>query len=454
MEESAHQASVNPLALLFLIAMVVLTLKAPRRFAPMGLLVTTCYMPLAQAFVVAGLNFQFFRVLLLVGVIRVLSRGEHTDFVLTPLDKLFIWWGVCGLVLGSCAEFTIEHLINRVGEAFNAFATYFLFRCWVRNLEDVIQTTKVLAVMILPMAASMIVEKFTGKNIFSVFGGVPEYTAIREGKLRCQAAFRHPILAGTYAATLFPLFVGLWFQPRIRRWIPIVGVGAALTATVAASSSGALMAAAAAFVGFGLWWMRCRMRIIRWSLVLTMVGLAIVMKAPIWYLIARVSDITGGTGWHRSYLIDQAIWHFKEWWLVGSTVTVNWAPPYQIIEPGTKNMDITNNYIAEGLGGGLLRLGFFIAMIVCCFRTVGWWTKTPEATMYSRRMFVWAMGVCLLGHSVSFLSVAYFDQIVVMWYWLLAAMSMICLLRWRSWDLMPEETAPDAGLGEPVGAQG
>ena len=100
----------------------------------------------------------------------------------------------------------------------------------------------------------------------------------------------------------------------------------------------------------------------------------------------------------------------------------------------------------------MLKLGLFIAMIVLCFKFVGRWTKDPNAHPYSRKMFVWAMGVALTGHCVSFLSIAYFDQIVVMWYWLLAAMSMLCLLRWRSWDLMPAEADSAGNLGEPVGA--
>jgi hypothetical protein len=351
-QSGLQEASVSPLAVLFLVVMVVLTMRLPRRYAPMPLLITTAYMPLGQSFIVAGLHFQFFRVLLLVGVCRVIMRHEREDMVLSPLDRMFIWWGIAGVVLGTLAEFGWERFVNRAGDGFNAFIAYFLFRCWIRNLEDVIQTVKLLALTILPMAISMLVEKFTTRNIFAVFGGVPEITQIREGKLRCQGAFRHPILAGTYAATLFPLFVGLWFQPRIKKWIPIAGICGALIATIAASSSGALLASVAAVLGFALWGMRCKMHMIRWGIVLAIIALAIVMKAPVWYIPAKISDLMGGTGWHRSYLIDQAISHFNEWWLVGSAVTAHWAPAGQTLTVDPKNMDITNNYIAEGLGGG------------------------------------------------------------------------------------------------------
>ena len=429
---------VTPIGLAFILVMAVLTFQLSRRYASMPLLITMAYMPLGQEFVIAGLHFQFFRVLLLLGVIRVFSKHEGSDMVLTPLDRVFIAWGIAGIVLGTLAEPTPERLVNRLGEGFNAFSSYFLFRCWIRSLEDVIQTAKCLAVAIVPIAASMMVEKFTSHNIFAVFGGIPEITLFREGKLRCQGAFRHPILAGTYAATVFPMFVGLWFDRRVKKWLPIAGVTGAVVMTVAASSSGALMAIGAAFIGFALWGMRCQMSLIRRGLVFSILALAMVMKAPVWYLIARVSDVTGGTGWHRAYLIDQAVGHFNEWWLVGSTVTAHWAPAGQVLTVDPKNMDITNNYVAEGLGGGIVKLGLFIAMIVLSFKFVGRWTKTPDTTAYSRRMFVWTMGICLLGHCASFISISYFDQIVVMWYWLLAAMSMLCRLRDRASEMLPE----------------
>jgi hypothetical protein len=451
--EDASQSSLTALGLLFIVTMGVLTFTLPRRFAVMPLLITTAYMPLGQQFIIAGLHFQFFRVLLLLGVCRVLIKKESADMVLSPLDRVFIWWGIAGVILGTLSEFTTERFINRAGEGFNAFGAYFLFRCWTRSLEDVMRVTRLLAMMIVPLAVSMIVEKFTTRNVFAVFGGVPEITQIREGKLRCQGAFRHPILAGTYAATLFPLFVGLWFQPRVEKLISVLGICGSLVVAVAASSSGALLASIAAMIGLAMWRIKFRMRVVRRGMVLALAVLAVVMKAPVWYLPARISDLMGGTGWHRSYLIDQAISHFNEWWLVGSAYTAHWAPGGdQILVADPKNMDITNNYIAEGLGGGIVKLGLFITMIVLCFKFVGRWTKESMASPFSRTMFVWSMGVCLAGHCVSFLSIAYFDQIVVMWYWLLAAMSMLWLLRERSWDMMPVEPVMEVEQGVPLQA--
>jgi hypothetical protein len=150
----------------------------------------------------------------------------------------------------------------------------------------------------------------------------------------------------------------------------------------------------------------------------------------VWFLIGRLSEIVGGTGWYRSYIIDQAITHFNEWWLVGSTYTKHWAPAGEVVAGDPNNMDIINHYVAEGLGGGLLKLGAFIAMIVLGFKVVGYWANKPERELpFAWRVFIWGLGVCLLTHCISFLSVSYFDQIVVMWYWLLAVFSTLSVAR-------------------------
>jgi hypothetical protein len=425
--DSAVQDSSNlvPFGLLFLVIMIVLTWCLPRRFALIPLMITTCYMPLGQMFVIAGFHFQFIRILLVVGWCRAFIRSEAGGLKLSRLDKLFIYWALVTLVVGTLTQPSMGRFINRSGEVYNAVGTYFLIRWWVRDLDDVIQVVRVMGFMVVPLAISMIVEKSTGRNAFAVFGGVPEITAERDGSLRCQGAFRHPILAGTYAATLFPLFVGLWFQPGRNKLPAIIGCCSSIVATITASSSGSVLALLSAIVGFALWHFRYRMRAFRWGIVAMLVALSLSMKAPVWYVFAKMSDIAGGTGWYRSYIIDQAVRHFNEWWLVGSTYTAHWAPGGEVMIGNPGNMDIINNYVNEGLGGGILKLGLFVAMIVACYKIIGRWTHRQDSVPISRRIFVWSLGVCLTTHCISFLSVVYFDQIIVMWFWILAVISMV-----------------------------
>ena len=79
--------------------------------------------------------------------------------------------------------------------------------------------------------------------------------------------------------------------------------------------------------------------------------LDLVMKAPAYYIIARADIIGGSTGWHRAALIDSAIRHLNEWWLIGTDYTRNWMVTG--VSWSADNTDITNHYLYLGVLGGL-----------------------------------------------------------------------------------------------------
>jgi hypothetical protein len=166
------------------------------------------------------------------------------------------------------------------------------------------------------------------------------------------------------------------------------------------------------------------MRLIRRSALGLILVLAVVMKAPVWYLLARLSIVTGGGGWHRAWLIDQAVAHFDEWWLFGTTYTAHWGPAGEVTVGDPNMMDITNHFIAEGVKGGVLKLGLFIAIIISCFRGIGRRLRT-EGPNSPVGFFVWSLGVSLFAHCLSFISATYFDQTILIWYWLQACICCI-----------------------------
>jgi hypothetical protein len=92
--------------------------------------------------------------------------------------------------------------------------------------------------------------------------------------------------------------------------------------------------------------------------------------------------------------------------------------------------DITNQYIWEGVNGGLFTMVLFILIIVFCFRAVGRTVRRLPAT--DRRAeghLVWALGATLFAHTASFMSISYFDQNVVNWYMLLAMIATAAAIR-------------------------
>lgn len=410
-----NESVVNITGLLFTVLMAVLMLVLPRRYAIVPVIILVCYMTMGQRVVVGGLNFTMLRILLLFGWLRLFMRGELRRMEWRLVDQLVLLWTFIRTVNYTIVWGEVAALVNRLGYAYDIIGTYFLCRYLIRDIDDMVEAVRYLAIFIVPVAVFMLMEKATGQNAFAVFGGVPLNPEVRDGVLRCQGPFSHSILAGTFGATLIPLFAGLWLYRRSGTVMTALAVLSATAIVITAGSSGPVLAYAFSVLALALWPLRKHTRIIRWGIVVALVALQIAMKAPIWFVMARLSVFSGSTGWYRGFLVDMTMRHFDEWWLIGSNAAPQWHHYLA---------DVTNQYIAEGLGGGLFAMGLFIAIIALSYRQIG---RTVQSANVDRRAkyFAWAMGATLLAHTVSFISVSYFDQNVVTFYLLLAGTVML-----------------------------
>jgi hypothetical protein len=147
------------------------------------------------------------------------------------------------------------------------------------------------------------------------------------------------------------------------------------------------------------------------------------MKVHVWFLIDRLSDLMGssGHGFYRAKVIDEAFKHIGEWWLIGAKYTAHWD--LTVLPAYPNHVDITNQFIRYGVDGGLLTMILFIAVIVICFRSLGRTLRITAERPFAINILLWSIGVALLTHVASFISVSYFDQMVVFWYLLLALVS-------------------------------
>jgi hypothetical protein len=385
-------------------------------------MVAGCYMTWGQALVIDGLDFHPMRILILFGLARVLIRSELSGIRLNAIDGAVIASLSVTTLLFSLFDGTNVSLIGRLGAAYNALGTYILVRASIRTLDDIVSVVKAGAVVIIPLGILFVVESVTGRNPFAALGGVRELSEIRNGRVRCQGPFLHSILAGTFGATAWPLFVGLWVHGR-NRVLASLAIVAATIIVITSGSSGPLSAFAISTVGLMCWLGRGWLRPIRWGLVMAVLGLALVMKAPVWFVIDRLSNLIGGAGWYRSALIDAAVNHFDEWWLFGTGYTAHWMPTG--IGADANSADIVNEFVAQGVKGGLLALLLFTWLIVKCFKTVGKAIGSTVNESSGRRFAIWSLGCGLLAHVASFFSVSYFDQITIYWYLLIGMIAAL-----------------------------
>ena len=412
----------SPVALGFVFIMGLLLIFLPRSYAVVPIILTASFITFGQNLQVLSLNFYMHRILILFGLIRVFSRNEIQSIELGPVDKLFLLWILSSFLIYIIREQNIQALINRLGFAFDGLV-YFIFRSIIVSKADAIRTLKILALVLLPISGAMIIEKTTGRNLFSFMGGVDEFTAVRDSKIRAQGAFMHPITAGVLGATSIPLMIPMLFQGTVShaRAIAFLGLFSGTTICLASSSSGPVIAYATAVIPLVLWPIREHMRTFRWCFLLTLFTLHLVMKAPVWALIGRISEVMGGTGWHRSDLVDAWLKYYSEWLMLGTCDTSHWMS--RTLSLDSQMVDVTNHFVRIAVDGGAITLTFFITMLSKCYSQLGKLRRITIQNDPGFELILWCLGCALTAHIVTFLSVSYFDQIFIFWYLLLALIS-------------------------------
>jgi len=412
----ASDSVLHPIVLIAMIVAIALIIALPRRNVLIPVLLAAFLIPLGQQFYAAGVHLFVLRLIVLAGLARaVASRDPSSKYALAggwnSIDTAF------SLSMGTQAISVLilnpdaQAVVNQFGFVWDCFGGYFLLRLLIRNESDIRSAVKCFAVLVVVLAIGMAIERSTLTNVFGLLGGVTDKVEIRDGKIRARSVFQHPLTAGAFAATVIPLFILLWRNERAKLFAAC-GIAGATLMTILTNTSSSLMTYAAACAALTLWPLRKNMRKLRIYLVASLVALHLAMKAPVWFLIARI-DLTGSSSsYHRAELVDQFIRHFWDWWLVGVNTTVGW---------GWDMWDVQNQYVSVGEAGGLVAFVFFILITSRSFGRLGDARKRVDDK--NQQWFIWFLGSALFAHLVSFFGVNYFDQSRLAWYALLAMIS-------------------------------
>ena len=410
----------NAVGVSILVFLILVVLFAPRRWALLGMVAGVLYLTQLQQVTVVGYNLFAIRFLELAGFLRVMARREFSFASLNSIDKAFL-----ALYLYATIVFLLrskDGQAYQIGMAVDAFLCYFAFRGLIGGIEDFCWFLRAFVILLIPFVGLVLAESFTGKNPFAAMGAVTEF--VRDGRARCQGSFRHPSLLGTLGATFVPLYIGMALARRDFKFA-VMGIGLCLAIVWAANSGGPINTTLFGVIGWLLWKARLKMRLVRWSIVAAIAVLAMFMSAPVWYLLAKMSSLSGGDGWHRSYLIDVALRNIDKWWLAGMPVedTGDWFPYIIMLTGGA---DITNQFVAFGITAGLVATVLFIVLFVRAFSNLG---RAMEVVRFDppdsgeTELMLWGLGAMLVAHIVNVLGITYFDQTSVIWFMQLAAIS-------------------------------
>jgi hypothetical protein len=412
----ATASVLHPAVLVAMLLAIVLFFALPRKYVIVPVLVTTFLIPLGQQFYVAGIHLFVLRILILVAFIRVLAMKPPKQKSLyaggwNSIDTAFTYYVLISAAATMAQYPEVGALVNQIGYLWDFLVGYLLLRNLVRDEKDTFLAIKCFAGLMVLLAAAMVIEQMKMVNVFGLLGGVREVPEVRDGKIRSQAVFAHSLTAGTFAATAIPLFFILWKNGKAKL-IALIGIAAATVMTLATQTSTSLLTYAAGILGVLLWPLREKMKMVRTALVAVLVALHLVMKAPVWFLIARI-DLTGSSSsYHRAELINEFVNHFSSWWLMGTKDAATW---------GWDMWDAQNMYVSVGEAGGLAALVFYILVISRSFAKLG--KARKRATSKKQEWLLWFLGAALFAHVVAFFGVNYFDQSRMAWF---ALISMVC----------------------------
>jgi hypothetical protein len=407
-----NSSMIHPIVLIAMILAIILTFVLPRRFILAPLLLVIFLAPWGQQVYMAGVHIFVPRILILFGVLRVAFKNPHAPesrFAggLTSVDTVFVLW-----VIFRAIAFIVVYqgdtgaIVYEGGFIWDVLGGYILLRMLIQTEDDIVRVVKLFAVVAFVCGLAMLNEKLRGQNIFGYLGSLPIVSEIREGAIRAQGPFAHPILAGTFGVTLVPLFWWLWHSKKTKMFAILGFIGSTLMMLTCASST-PLFGYLACFIGLVFWPFRNRMRLFRWGIVLALIALHMVMKAPVWFLIARVDLIAGNSGYHRALLIDQCIQHFSDWWLIGTNLSGTW---------GFDMWDLSNQFVAEAETGGLLTFICFVLIISRSYSRIGTARKIAENQKDTKQeWFMWFLGIALFAHIVSYFGISYFDNVKIYW---------------------------------------
>ena len=311
----AADSVISPIVAVWLLVAIVLVVVLPRRKAIMPFLIAFFTIPVGEVIVVGGVHLTALRILILAVLARRLTFSRRDKYAggVNGIDWAVIIWSISAFLAFYLQFPGTPALIQGLGVLLDTLGGYLAVRSLIPDGDAMQRTIKTLAIVCAILGACMINEQINHINVFGLLGGIDKIPVFRDGRLRAGATLGC-IPAGAFSGVLIPLFVWLWKEKK-SRVAAIAGLAGATAMVLTSSSSTSWMALMGSLLGLAAWRLRKNMRSIRWGFVMVLVGLQLVMKAPVWALIARV-DLTGSSsGYQRYQLVDMTIRHFGDWWL-------------------------------------------------------------------------------------------------------------------------------------------
>ena len=401
---------IHPLAFVIFVIAAAWLFIGPRGKVAWSVLMVACFISVAQRFSVITMDFNFMRAIGTLALIRMLTYGELRTIRPHVVDKLMLAFVVSIVVMTAIREGP-SGAVPKAGNCLDWFSMYWVGRSSLRTMRDIRLLMAALGVMVLPVAIFFIIEQLTGRNHFSIFGGVSPLTQIRDGKLRAQGSFCHPIIAGVFFACFTPLAIGIILS-KVRGISAFLGGWFALTLSlITILMTNSSTPVAGVLVGLMAWaTFKFRSSLKSWMyiVIFLMVIGHFGSTHGIHHVVFTRIDFTGSSsGYHRYLLVDGLIDNLTQWGFYGDR-----TPGYN-----RSFRDITNMYVVSAITGGLIALVLHLSLVYQAFKATI--RGVRHAVNREELMMMYGLGCSFAAIYVSFTAVACYGEGIIPCYMIL-----------------------------------
>lgn len=335
------------------------------------------------------------------------------------------WCRLDTFVVLSMAAYTIPIFLthpleqaveNRAGFLMDTFLAYCVVRFIVTDYSKLVKIIKIVAIILVPLAVIGLIEATTGIRPFGVllershmFSYLSNYGE-RWGLYRAFGPFSHSILFGCTFGLFFPLIYYLRNETGSWRYYALILSGTAIVGAMSSMSSGPWVMMGVVIVCLAMERFKKWLKSVIIFMIISVILVEIISNRPFYHVIASYANPLGGSGWHRAKLIDLAIEHVNEWWLLGyGTEDPGWGETL-----GMEKTDITNEFIFAAVRYGIWGLAALCAVLTVAFRhMIRVYKRTPYKPIKS---LAWAFGSMLVAVIVCWMSVSFFGQLMPLFY--------------------------------------
>lgn len=398
------------------------------RILPAVLLLYAALIPFEVRVTLAEQTFYPPRIMCFLLLPWLVMRLPKADLKLTLLDYLMFaaafWMAFAFMIFYGPVEGAIRGGVL----AFDVAVPYIVGRLSITDTNDFRRFLVLIAPGIFLAGASMLAEVLVGQSLVrpavaTVFGDLPIYqdgqavgdtTAYsyekRLGMLRASGPFSHPILAGLFLASFFPLY----FYSSLRKWPIFAGLGASLFAVFSASTAPIISLAMGGLL-LAIDWFQRLAKFISWKVIIPLFGILLIVvhfgsQNGIFKVIIRYT-LNPSTGYYR-----QLIWEYGVQSVLNHPLFGIGFTGYQRLSWMQETVD--NHWLLLAIRFGVFpAFAILIVVIVAVARLSLFSMRGSEV---ERRIRV-AMAISLFSFTMLGFSVAFFGGIQAWFYMFLAA---------------------------------